>query len=337
MTCFSIHKSFLLTFALIFTAIPACAFAQDEELKDQIKAVEDKILSDKNKETRDQQEGKVDSPILIELFTTSDCSACIYADRMLYDASKDKSVIALSCHIKDLSELKRRDEKEGRGDDSDYKGPMDPCVFRLWSYQNTRMTQDVTVSIPNFVFNGYDQIRANGLTYFASTLNNYHYASKNKTLEIFMRWKDKDTLTIHLPQSPHIEKFKTNASVWLIRYKDMAVERVDSGVNKGRVLRFSNIIQDIKHIAKWHGMVRTVEVDVPEPQGGKEKGGYVVVVAEMMGEPVIAAGKVKDYPHPNDLKERAAKAGLTSDTVTTPPPSAPSPTTTQDTGGSVTP
>ena len=41
----------------------------------------------------DEAAGKVDSPIVLELFTASDCSACIFADRILYDAMKDKNVI----------------------------------------------------------------------------------------------------------------------------------------------------------------------------------------------------------------------------------------------------
>ena len=306
MTCFSIQK-FLLAAILIF-ALPVAALAQTSSLDaKQQKAAESKARAEMNK----RDDGRVESPIVIELYTTSDCTACIYADRMLYDAMKDKSVIALSCHINDLTMPKQKDKKEGLGEDSGYEGPMDPCVFRQWTYEARKVSQDITTKIPNFVFNGYDQIGAGSLTYFNTMLNSYHYAYKNKVLEVFMTWKDDDTITIHLPQRPNNEKEKINASVWIIRYKDMAVEKIEEGVNKGRVLRFSNIIQSIRHIAKWHGDLRTIDVDVPKPEGGTERGGYVVSVAETMGDPVVAAGKIEDYPHPNDVKKATGKDVVT--------------------------
>ncbi len=262
-------------------------------------------------EEKEARFAKTEAPILLELYTTTDCTACVYADRMLYDAAKAKNVIALSCRIKDMSELKRKNEKDAMGDDSNYKGPMDPCVFRQWTYKVGINHQDVTLNIPSFIFNGYDQVDSSDLTLFDNKMRLYNYAYKNKVLEVFMQWKDDNTITVHLPEDPKLERRNMNASVWIIRYKDMDVQRVDEGVNKGRVLRFSNIIQDIRHIAKWHGHTRSIDVDVPKPQGGRDRGGFVIVVQEMMGDPVLAAGKLVDYPHPNDLKaaaERKAKA-----------------------------
>lgn len=309
MTCFSIQNSLRLVIAALFLALAAGpVHAQDAEMKRKMLESETQLRKERKADELNERFGKTESPIFLELFTTTDCSACVYADRMLYDASKDKNVIALSCRIQDMSEIKRWDEKDAMGDESNYDGPMDPCVFRQWTYKLGINERDITLSIPSFYFNGYDTVTSGDLTYFDNTLNLYHYAHKNKALEVFMQWKDDDTVTINLPTDPKIEKQSLNASVWLIRYKDMEVQRVDVGVNKGRVLRFSNIIQDIRHIAKWHGHMRSIDVDVPKPEGGRERGGYVVVVAEMMGEPVMAAGKLADYPTANDIKEKKAAA-----------------------------
>jgi hypothetical protein len=141
---------------------------------------------------------------------------------------------------------------------------------------------------------------------FLNTLTSYHFEGRNRALEVYMQWKDKDTITIGLPQHPRASaKNKISGSVWLIRYKDMEVQKIDVGQNAGRVLRFSNIIQSIRHIAKWHGTVRSLDIDVDPPKGGKDRGGYVILVQEMMGEPVQAAGKLEDYAMPNDLKKSA--------------------------------
>jgi hypothetical protein len=305
MTFFSIQKTLIaVSAACLLIALVAPARAQEGKLREDAKKVESAVEEQENQRIHEERFEKAAGPIVLELFTTSDCTACIFADRMVYDAMKNKKVIALSCHINDLSELKKNEDGPVVGEENDYKGPMDPCVFRLWSYQSGRNTRDVSLIIPTFIFNGYDQVRAGSLSYFQSMLNSYEYAYKNKSLEAFMQWKDDDTITIHLPQDPKLDKDAPNASVWLIRYKDIEVKKIDKGVNKGRVLRFSNIIQDIRHIAKWHGVMRTVEVNVPKPLGGRERGGYVVMVQEMMGEEVIAAGVLEDYPLPNDIQKR---------------------------------
>ncbi len=246
---------------------------------------------------------RVDSPIVVELYTASDCTSCVFADRMLYDASQEKNVIALSCHITDLDTV----DKKGTPQGSAKPGPMDPCVFRQWTYSAKQIMnnpEEVSMNVPTFIFNGDDRVRPRELDYFSAVLNSYRYAPKNRTLEALVRWKDNDTLSIMLPESvKRRRKSVINSSVWLVRYRDMKVEKINEGVNKGRVLRFSNIIQDIKHVGKWHGAVRTIELDVPPPQGGNDRGGYVVLVSEMLGERITVAGKVSDYPMASDLNK----------------------------------
>ena len=316
MTCFSIQKTLLfagLTGAFLVFA-PLLSHAQETpKHADPEVAAEIKKLEEEDQRKKDEAIGKVDSPIVIELFTTADCTACVFSDRLMYDTMKDNNVIALSCKINDMSELRTKFDgayKAGEvpPEEDEVKkqtGPMDPCVFRLWAYRSSYFSSgDVRITIPTFIFNGDELVVGDDLRYYNTVFNSYHYASMNKALEVFMRWKDKDTITIHLPEDPKAKKVKDSASVWIVRYKDMIVERVDSGLNKGRVLRFSNVIQDIKHIGKWHQQMRTIDVDVPVPQGGYERGGYVVLVQEMMAQPVLAAGKLIDYPHPNDIKKK---------------------------------
>lgn len=313
MTCFSIQKylRFLLVAALV-SGFPGPAPAQPEPPAEEVAKIKARDEARKM-----EREKKTDAPIVVELFTASDCTACIFADRMLYDAMKDKQVIALSCHIQDFNQIAPEEESADRrrrndapaefiGGGSADKGPMDPCVFRQWAYASNNRNEDVTVNIPTFYFNGAERVGGENLDYFNIMFNSYHYAYKNRTLEAMMRWKDKDTISVHLPQST-ARGDKPNASVWLARYKDMDVERMDEGMNKGRVLRFSNIIQNITHVGKWHGDLRTIDIDVAPPEGGKQHGGYVILVSEMLGDPFLAAGKLVDYPVATDLKDAAEK------------------------------
>jgi hypothetical protein len=300
MTCFSIQK--YLRIAALFLAFLAIASpfarAQTEPPAEEIAK-----LKAEEQAMQEEEDGKVNSPIVLELFTGANCSACIFADRMLYDAQKDKQVIALSCRVKNTTSLSTSSSEANK--EGSTEGPMDPCVFRQWTY-SSNVANDVTLRIPIFYFNGKESAKADGGSQFGERLNRFHYKSANKIQEALLRWKDKDTISIHLPQQLG-KGAKVNASVWLVRYKNMDVVRMDKGINAGRVLRFSNVIESITHVAKWHGNMRVVSADVTPPQGGKEKGGYVVLVGEMLGSEYLAAGKLEDYPVAADIQEEATK------------------------------
>ena len=237
------------------------------------------------------------NPVVLELFTASDCSACIFADRMLYDAMKHKNVVALSCHIKDFS-----DSGEDSGKPK-VESAEDPCSFRHWAFKSGRKSRDIKLVLPTFYFNAESETTGSNFVYFNTLLKGYTTGSRSTVIRAAMTWKDGDTVSISLPEvQPEGDK-PINASVWIVRYKEMSVEKMDTGVNKGRVLRFSNIVQSITHVAKWHGEKRTIETDVAVPLGGKERGGYIVLVAPYLGAQYLAAGQLKDYPVAADIKE----------------------------------
>lgn len=223
-------------------------------------------------------------PVVVELFTSSNCSACMLADRMLYDVSQEKNVIALGCHIDYWDKSTPKDPKN-----------LEACTYRQWSYRSSGRMDETEVSIPHFMVNGRYSLRGSDIRSLYSILKGEKESSLPKPSFIHMKWKDKDTLLIEMPQAMDEIHKKGSSSVWLIRYQDYIIQKMTKGEVAGRVLRFTNVVQDIKHIAKWHGDKRTIEVDVPMPPGGKDRGGYVAVIHETHGAKVLAAGKVRDY------------------------------------------
>lgn len=302
MTCFSIQKSsffVLLAFAVLVAPVGSADARKDKSpIPETHKGVE-RLSSEEELEKL-----RADAPIVVELFTASDCSACILADRILYDAMKNKNIIALSCHIKDMTAL---DNGASENPDGQGPGPIDPCVFRQWTFEAGPTALRVAINIPKFYINGEREVGGVDYGAFQSITKSYRYTTNNTTLEVMMRWKDKDTITLQFPASLKKRGGEQNGSVWLIRYKDMEVQKMDAGINKGRVLRFSNIMQSMTHIGKWHGTARTMDVDVTPPQGGNDRGGWVILVGEQLGTSYHAAGKLVDYPVAADLKAESEK------------------------------
>ena len=218
----------------------------------------------------------------------------MYTERMLYEAMADEAVIGLSCYIEDTSMVVTNENSDKPLDDKTVAGPMDPCVFRQWTYRNDRNARTTTIRIPFMIVNGSDDVIPGDQRGLQALVAAYKNPARNKAVPVTMKWTDADTISISLPA---LEGYRdwSSASLWLVRYKDSHIAKMDSGVNAGRVLRFSNIVQDSRHIGKWHGQARSFELDVAKPPGGENKGGYVIIAQEMMGQPVLAAGKLVDY------------------------------------------
>lgn len=232
------------------------------------------------------------TPVVVELFTSTNCSACMPADRILYDISKTKNVIALGCHI-DYWDEKTLEDPTG----------LEACTYRQWAYRSSGMLSGTNIRVPHFMLNGVYSVDNSKTRLFYNRLAYVRNSNINKPGLIEMDWKDEDTVSIRMPDSNRDIDKQDSFSVWLIRYQDYIIQKVDEGQTAGRVLRFSNVVRDAKHIAKWHGKERLIEVDVDKPKGGPERGGLVTIIHRINGSEIIAAGKLPDYKLPGDAEE----------------------------------
>jgi hypothetical protein len=219
---------------------------------------------------------------------------------MLYDAMKNENVIGLSCYIKDKANYDG--EVNYRTLNPETPGPIDACVFRQWTYLTGTRLLSSYLNTPEFVIAGNEKLSSGNLSLFEASIKEKTMGVYNKTLKVPMTWLDKNNLAIQLPYQEPDSGTTINASVWLIRYKDMMIEKVDNGPNAGKVLRFSNIIQNSQHIAKWYGNERTLKVKVNNSPNEEDRGGYVVLIQEMLGEKILAAGKISDANRVNNSR-----------------------------------
>ncbi len=233
------------------------------------------------------------SPIVVELFTATNCSACMPADRILYDIAKMKNVIALGCHINYWDE-------HTLGDPTG----LEECTYRQWAYRSSGMFGGTNIRVPHFMINGLYSVDNANTNQFYNRLQQARKSSRHKPGLVYMEWVDEDTLRIHMPAATRKINNDDSFSVWLIRYQDQMIQKVDMGQTAGRVLRFTNVVREAKHIAKWHGKVRVIEVDVDKPKDGPERGGYATLIHLNNGSEVVAAGKVADYKVAADDKAK---------------------------------
>lgn len=250
---------------------------------------------------------KVDYPILIELFTSTDCLNCIFADSQLYKLSKENRVIALSCHI---------DGFIGKEGYSDHIANI--CSNRLHYYFESFGIRGDEIYTPQMTING-------GIPFFAGNerdmetyLRSYMRMYTPLTIDIAYTEEDQSGIQFTIPDglASHTN-YSKSFNVFVIRYQDSAVIKVQNEKlgSKERVIRYTNMLQDIQHVGLWYGEKKTFTIDLSSfPQAIRsERGGWIVTVSELNGRNYAAIGHIKD------IKEEDLEAEeKTEEAVTTP-------------------
>ena len=240
-------------------------------------------------------EQSLNKPLVVEMFTTPNCGACVPAERFMLDLAKQPDTIALSCVI------------ENWESDVDDPSGLDPCFFRLWSYYNDQ-NNDSQIWVPNAVISGKNPMRARDLERVKQNITLERRDVINPTQRIFLQWDDPETLSINLPRAPRGFGENKTHSVYLIRYQAKDIRKIEGGKNDGRVFRYTNVVKDTDHVGVWYGEVRTIKVKVrPEPENPDEAGGYAVLTQDMAGQIISAAGQIADYSIVNDPETRLRK------------------------------
>jgi hypothetical protein len=110
-------------------------------------------------------------PIVVELFTASNCGACMIADRLLYEISRKPNVIALSCHIPFW-------------DETILENPtgLEACTYRQWAYKSSGRMGNTDIRLPYFMLDGRDNLENQNIPPFLS-----------RTYKIQIRRRDEQT------------------------------------------------------------------------------------------------------------------------------------------------
>jgi hypothetical protein len=228
---------------------------------------------------------KVEFPIVVELFTSTDCLACIFADSKLYSLSKQPKVITLSCHI---------DGFTGKSGYSERVGHL--CANRQWLYhENSGIGSELYT--PQMVLNGGYPFQAIGEEQTNNFIRSYY--QMNSPHAVDMAYLDKDTITISIPNGTQSEAvYNPSYSIFLVRYQDSAVLKIvnEELGNEERVIRYTNIIQDMQHIGRWYAEPLTLQIDLNRfsEDARAEPGGWVILVQRYNGSGIVAAGVLED-------------------------------------------
>ncbi|MBN2905911.1 MAG: DUF1223 domain-containing protein [Rhodobacteraceae bacterium] len=208
-------------------------------------------------------------PVVVELFTSQGCSSCPPVDEMMADLAKRDDVIPLALHV----------------DYWDYIGWKDVFADPAFTRRQkayARAAGSRSIYTPQIVVGGQDHVVGYQPMDVARLIQAHHGLHSPVTLNMT---RDGDQITI-TAQSDTV--FDEDAVLQIVRYMPEQVMEIKRGENAGRTLRYTNIVDAWKAVARWDGsapLIVTVEAEGQEP---------IVAIIQRAGPgPIIAAARLR--------------------------------------------
>lgn len=183
-------------------------------------------------------------PVVVELFTSQGCSACLTADALVADLAERKDVLALTFPV----------------DYWDYLGWQDTFArpefsARQRAYQKALGLRDVYT--PQLVIDGAAQT-GKAAPDRAPEMIRAAAKAHRPTPQMSIR---RGRLTIGEGRLP-----AGGADVWLVRYEGQPQETaVKDGENRGVTVVYRNVAKSLIRLGAWSGKMRSYVLPAPSP------------------------------------------------------------------------
>ncbi len=212
--------------------------------------------------------GASDRPVVVELFTSQGCSSCPPADALLGELAEQPGLLALSFHV----------------DYWDYIGWKDPFA----SAQYTQRQRDYAASLnlryvytPQIVIDGRHDIVGSHRREVTRTIQKA--AKTPAEVKVTLDAENGGRAMLSAGKAP-----QGGATVWLVMFDDSHSTEVARGENRGRELRDSNVVRELRELGTWTGEAMVFPLDMAAARA-EGRGGCAVIVQQGRGGPVIGA------------------------------------------------
>jgi hypothetical protein len=206
------------------------------------------------------------TPVVLELFTSQDCTFCPQADALMGQMRLQDNVIVLSCHVDYFASTNKSMGQRF-------------CTERQDTYNKLigsgpRYTPQLIVNGQLDVI-GYDAGRVSAAVMKARQ-------TPIKTISIVS--KSPSAFSLNLPD---LEKGSYNVSLMMVDRPRTLTQT--QGAQKGRTETYYNVVSGLKNLGPYDGVKKTLDIDLsftPENQG------FSVLVQDEKTGHIVAAGTI---------------------------------------------
>ena len=204
------------------------------------------------------------TPVLVELFTSQGCSACLDANAYASALASRDDVLPLTYSV----------------DYQDYLGWRDTFAKPAFSERQKAYARRLTgkaLYTPQLVIDGRAQVSGARQGKIERLIDD---AANDVAGGPSLRRQGKDRIAIGAGRAP-----KGGAEVWLIRYDPRSREvEVGKGENKGKVIAYRNVVRELVRLGAWTGKARVLKLPDDRDEGLRS----AIVVQQAGGGRVLA-------------------------------------------------
>ncbi len=218
----------------------------------------------------------VDSPTVVELFTSQGCSSCPPADRLLEELATRDDVLALGYHVDYWDYIGWADPFASR--ESTMRQRLYGRAFDLRSVFTPQMVVDGSVSVVG------SRRREVSRAIEAAPLR------RPTSVTVAVEQPDPNRFIVSLGAADYDG---APADIILVRYDDAHVTEVARGENRGRTLTDVNVVRQFDVIGQWRGEAMTISASLPVSD---IPGGCAVLVQMPDHGAILGAARIMVQP-----------------------------------------
>ncbi|MAQ70920.1 MAG: hypothetical protein CL565_01875 [Alphaproteobacteria bacterium] len=211
-------------------------------------------------------------PVILELYTSQNCSSCPPADRYLTELSQSSNIIAISCHVGYWNHLGWVD-----------KLSLPECARRQRGYG--RRLEGGRVFTPQMIINGNQSFVGHHKADIGFEIRKQERNEDLYRAEISYD-RQNHTLTYRLPELPAGRQGVYELAVFAI--KNHVREKIETGENRGRTVLYTNVALSLDYLPNWNGKAFSKTIAYPLPPdtdrlvmlGGLGDSGKIMVFGE---------------------------------------------------------
>jgi hypothetical protein len=208
--------------------------------------------------------------VVVELFTSQDCSSCPPADAYLGELARRDDVIALSFHV----------------DYWNYIGWKDPfsspeATARQRAYGRTMKKRYVYT--PQIVVDGRAETVGSNRSTVSSLIK---MAAAAQKIEIDVTHNKVGSADIRVPGA--LPGGERKGELWIGFYDAAVKTEIRAGENRGETITNANIVRTYKRLSDWDGTALETHVDL-KALGATGRDGCVVILQSARNGPILGA------------------------------------------------
>ena len=212
---------------------------------------------------------------MVELFTSQGCSSCPPADRLLSELATRDDILALGFHV----------------DYWDYIGWRDTFAKPEFSKRQQHYAKRLrhnSVYTPQIIVNGTSEATGSDRAAVLAMVGN---ATSEARVGIDVASAEGNALRIFANAADGA----TAADLWLVTFdRERAVE-ISKGENRGRSMRYSNVVRGLWKVGAWSGTAVELNVQPAEMTGDKGEFWAVILQSRSDGR-VLGVSRLAPQP-----------------------------------------